>query len=105
MAACLVLGIPATMLAEEQPLAGRPPRTIDQALTLPIADFWQRYRRGALVVLGFASIYRFGDYFADSLVIAFLRLGVGFDFTEIAAVYKVLGFAGIVVGGLFGSAM
>jgi PAT family beta-lactamase induction signal transducer AmpG len=105
MAAFMVVGIAGTLIAEEPAVAARPPRTIARSVTLPFADFWQRYRAGMFVVLVFAAIYRFGDYFAQSLVIAFLKRGVGFNFTEIAAVYKLLGFAGIVVGGVFGGAL
>jgi len=105
MAAFMVVGIAGTLLAEEPAGAGRPPRTIAQSITLPVLDFWRHYRTGTIIVLGFAALYRFGDYFAQSLVIAFLSRGVGFHFTEIAAVYKVLGFAGLVVGGVFGGAL
>jgi PAT family beta-lactamase induction signal transducer AmpG len=100
MAAFMALAAAATVIAEEPAVAARPPRTIAQSLVLPFADFWRRYRGGAIAVLGFAAIYRFGDYFAQALVIAFLRRGAGFDFTEIAVVYKLIGFAGIVVGGM-----
>lgn len=99
MAAFMALAIAGTLIAEEPAVAARPPRTIAQSIALPVADFWRRYRGGAIAVLGFAAIYRFGDYFAQALVIAFLRRGAGFDFTEIAAVYKLLGFVGIVIGG------
>jgi PAT family beta-lactamase induction signal transducer AmpG len=105
MAAFLVVGVAGTLLAEEPELARRPPRTLAQAVALPFAELWRRYRAGTIVVLVFAAIYRFGDYFAQALVITFLKRGAGFDFTEIAAIYKILGFAGIVVGGLFGGAL
>jgi PAT family beta-lactamase induction signal transducer AmpG len=105
MAAFMVVGIAGTALAEEPVLAVAPPRTIEEAITLPVLDFWQRYRGGAVVILGFAAIYRFGDYFAQSLVVAFLRRGAGFEFTEIAAIYKILGFAGLLAGGVFGGAL
>ncbi|MGH2898082.1 MAG: AmpG family muropeptide MFS transporter, partial [Solirubrobacteraceae bacterium] len=105
MAAFMAIGLAGTAIAEEPALAARPPRTIAQSVVLPLTDFWRRYRSGALVVLLFAAVYRFGDYFAQSLVIAFLRRGVGFDFTEIAAVYKVLGLAGVIVGGIAGGAL
>jgi len=105
MSAFMLVGFAGTVFAEEPAIAGRPPRTIAQSITLPVLDLWQRYRTGAIVVLGFAAIYRFGDYFAQSLVIAFLKGGVGFDFTEIAAVYKVLGLGGTIVGGAFGGAL
>lgn len=105
MAAFMALATVATVLAEEPAVAARPPRTIAQSLVLPFADFWRRYRGSAIAVLGFAAIYRFGDYFAQALVIAFLRRGAGFDFTEIALVYKLIGFAGIVVGGMLSGAL
>jgi PAT family beta-lactamase induction signal transducer AmpG len=105
MAALMVVGIAGTVLAEEPVIAARPPRTLAQAVALPVLDFWRRYRRGTVVILVFAAIYRFGDYFAQSLVIAFLKNGAGFDFTEIAVVYKALGFAGIFVGGVLGGAL
>jgi MFS transporter, PAT family, beta-lactamase induction signal transducer AmpG len=105
MAAFMFVGIAGTVIAEEPVIAVQPPRSFAQALILPVLDLWQRYRRGVVVVLAFAAIYRFGDYFAQALVIAFLRRGAGFDFTEIAFVYKILGFAGIAVGGVFGGAL
>jgi MFS transporter, PAT family, beta-lactamase induction signal transducer AmpG len=105
MAALMAVGVVGTALAEEPVIAARPPRTLGEALVLPFATLWQRYRRGALWILAFAAIYRFGDYFAQSLVIAFLSRGAGFRFTEIAAVYKVLGFVGIAAGGVVGGAL
>lgn len=105
MAAFMALAIAGTVIAEEPALAVRPPRTLAQSFVLPVVDFWRRYRGGAITVLGFAAIYRFGDYFAQALVIAFLRRGAGFDFTEIAVVYKLLGFAGIVAGGALSGAL
>jgi PAT family beta-lactamase induction signal transducer AmpG len=105
MAAFMALAIAGTVIAEEPAPAVRPPRTISQSFVLPVVDFWRRYRGGAITVLGFAAIYRFGDYFAQALVIAFLRRGAGFDFTEIAVVYKLLGFAGIVAGGALSGAL
>ena len=105
MAGFMAIGIAGTVLADEPAIAGTPPRTLAQAITLPARDFLERYRLGTLVILAVAAIYRFGDYFAQSLVIAFLKRGVGFNFTEIAAIYKLLGFAGIAVGGVFGCAL
>jgi PAT family beta-lactamase induction signal transducer AmpG len=105
MAGFMGIGIAGTVLADEPAITVQPPRTLAQAIVLPARDFVQRYRLGTLVILAFAAIYRFGDYFAQSLVIAFLKRGVGFNFTEIAAVYKLLGFVSIVVGGVFGGAL
>jgi PAT family beta-lactamase induction signal transducer AmpG len=100
MAGFMAVGLAATLIAEEPVIAVRPPRTLAESVTLPAVDLWRRHRAGAIVVLAFTALYRFGDYFAQPLIIPFLSRGIGFDFTEIAAVYKLLGFAGIVVGGL-----
>jgi PAT family beta-lactamase induction signal transducer AmpG len=105
MAALMALALAGTAIAEEPAVAARPPRTIAQSFVMPVADFWRRYRGGAITVLGFAASYRFGDYFAQALVIAFLRRGAGFDFTEIAVAFKLIGFAGIVVGGALSGAL
>jgi len=105
MAAFMVVGIAGTLIAEEPGLAVRPPRSLAEAVVLPAVDLWRRYGSSVGVVLAFAAIYRFGDYFAQALVIAFLKRGAGFELTEIAFVYKLLGFAGIAVGGVFGGAL
>ena len=47
------------------------------------------------LVLAFAALYGFGDYFAQALLIAVPPRAGGFSNTDIAAVYKALGFAGI----------
>jgi MFS transporter, PAT family, beta-lactamase induction signal transducer AmpG len=105
MAALLAIGIAGTVFADEPTAVARPPRSFAQSLYLPALDLWQRYRTGAIVIVLFTALYRFGDYFAQALVITFLKRGVGFDFTEIAAVYKLLGFVGIFVGGVAGGAL
>jgi PAT family beta-lactamase induction signal transducer AmpG len=105
MAVLMFVGIAGTVIAEEPAIAVRPPRSFAEALTLPVLDLCRRYHGGVVVVLAFAAIYRFGDYFAQALVIAFLKRGAGFDFTEIAEVYKILGFVGLAVGGAFGGAL
>lgn len=101
MALLMTIGIAGTLLAEEPIAPANPPRSLTQALYLPFVDLWQRLGTWPLVlVVAFTAVYKFGDYFAQALVIAFLKRGVGFEFTEIAAVYKALGFAGTAIGGL-----
>jgi len=73
---------------------------------LPFREFWQRLgTRGLVVVIGFAALYRFGDSFAQSLIIPFLRDGVQFSFSEIGVVFKGIGFAGLAIGGAFAGAL
>jgi PAT family beta-lactamase induction signal transducer AmpG len=105
LAGVMALGVVGTALAEEPGRDAAPPRSLAQSVVLPVVDLWRRYRAGTLVVLGFTAVYRFGDFFSQTLVIAFLRRGVGFDFTEIAVVYKLIGFVSVVVGGALGGAL
>jgi PAT family beta-lactamase induction signal transducer AmpG len=102
MAAFMVIGILGTLLAKEPEQLATPPRTLASALVTPFVEFHARLGwRGIALVLGFAALYRFGDYFAQSLIITFLLDGVHFDLTDVAIVNKLLGFAGTAIGGLF----
>ena len=99
IASMLVIGIVGTILAEEPP-APRRPATIVQAIYLPFVELFRRFgTTGAIGVLGFVVVYKFGDYFAQALIIAFFKRGLGFEWREIASIYKILGFAGMFLGG------
>jgi MFS transporter, PAT family, beta-lactamase induction signal transducer AmpG len=101
MAGLMVLGILGTLLAEEPAEPKDAPRNFGDAVVQPIVDFWQRLGgRTLALLLAFTVLYRFGDYFAQSLVIAFFRRGAGFSLTEVALVNKGLGVGGMAIGGL-----
>jgi PAT family beta-lactamase induction signal transducer AmpG len=108
MAAFGLVGIAGTLIAREPARPARPAlrgaaRTarVLGALWLPIAELWRRLGpRGFAIAIAFTALYRFGDYFAQTLIIAFFRSGAGFEYTEIAAIYKGLGYASTVIGGL-----
>ncbi len=105
MAAFGLVGIAGTLLAREPARPERPAlrgaARLFGALWLPIAELWRRLGpRGFAIAIAFAALYRFGDYFAQTLIIAFLRKGAGFEHTEIAAIYNWLGYASTVIGGL-----
>lgn len=101
LAAMLAIGVAATLLATEPPAPADRPATLDEALVMPVRELFERLGwRTVAIVVGFTMFYRFGDYFAQALIIPFFNRAAGFEFTEIAAVYKVLGFAGIVLGGV-----
>jgi MFS transporter, PAT family, beta-lactamase induction signal transducer AmpG len=105
MAVLMTIGIAGTLLAEEPATHARP-HTMVEAVYLPFVDFVKRLGwRGTAIVLGFVAVYKFGDFFAQALLVAFLKQGAGFEFTEIALVYKVLGFAGIFIGGFAGGSL
>jgi len=102
MAVLLVIGIVGTLLADEPVVTATPPRTLGAALVRPFLEFFERLGfGGAVLILAFAAVYRFGDYFAQALIIPFLKRGSGFDFLDIALIYKIVGFAGTAIGGLF----
>lgn len=110
MAAIGLVGIAGTLLAREpaRPARPAPPGAAGAlaALWLPIGELWRRLgRRGFAIVIGFTALYKFGDYFAQTLIIAFLRSGAGFEWTDIAAIYQGLGYASTVIGGLGAGAL
>jgi MFS transporter, PAT family, beta-lactamase induction signal transducer AmpG len=112
LAALMVIGVIATLIADEPAEVARPRRdasliaSFASALVLPFQEFWKRLGlRGLLLVTGFAALYRFGDYFAQALIITFFKRGVGFSFTEIGVVNKGVGFLGIALGGLFAGSL
>lgn len=101
MAVLMAISMIGILLADEPPPVARPPSTLAAAVYLPFAEMWRRLGTQTLVlVLAFTAVFKFGDYFAQALVITFLKRGARFDFAEIAAVYKALGFAGTAIGGL-----
>jgi PAT family beta-lactamase induction signal transducer AmpG len=101
VAGMLAIGVFATLIAEEPPAPTNRPASLDAAIAMPFVELWKRlgWRETALLV-GFTVFYRFGDYFAQALIIPFFNRAGGFAFTEIAAIYKVLGMAGIALGGV-----
>jgi PAT family beta-lactamase induction signal transducer AmpG len=101
MAALMAIGILATLFAEEPPEPEQPPATLVAAILRPFAELWRRLGASTLaLVLAFTVIYKFGDYFAQSLLLAFLQRGAGFELSQIAVVNQVFGIAGILIGGL-----
>jgi len=99
------IGIVGTFLAKEPPAPARKV-TFAQAFYVPLVDFVQRLGwLGTAHMVGFAAFYTFGDYFVQSLLLTFFKRGVGFEWTEIALVYKLLGFAGIFFGGVMGGSL
>ena len=106
MAALMLIGIAGTLLAQEPEVRGTPPRTLTEAVYLPFVELWQRLGPRRLgLVLAFTALYKFGDYFAQALVITFLVRGAHFELREIGEIYQALGFAGTAIGGLTAGAL
>jgi MFS transporter, PAT family, beta-lactamase induction signal transducer AmpG len=106
MAALMLIGVIATLIADEPAEVKAAPRTLASALVLPFQELWRRLgTRGLVLVIGFAALYRFGDYFAQALIITFFNRGVGFSLTDIGIVNKGVGILGMAVGGLIGGSL
>ena len=102
MAACMGIGIIATLLSEEPKLEAAPPRTLKESVIDPFVDYFTR--PGAIVVLIFIIMYKVGDNMASQMTIPFY-LDLGFSRTEVGAISKAVGWIALAVGGLVGGAM
>jgi PAT family beta-lactamase induction signal transducer AmpG len=102
MAALMGVGLAASWLVVE-PEGGAAPRTLDEAVVKPFAEFFSR--QGALALLVLVVLYKLGDAFAGNLTTAFLLRGPGFSLTEIGAINKGFGLAATIVGALAGGAL
>ena len=103
MAGLMLIGVAATWFAAEPEVDVRPPRTLAEAVTGPLRDFFAR--EGALLALLLIVLYKLGDAFAGSLTTAFLIRGAGFSVTEVGAINKALGLVATIVGALAGGAL
>ena len=102
IAALMALGIVGTLLAEEPPEPAKP-LTLVEALYRPFVLLHQRLGTTGLgLALAFVVFYKFGDHFAQVLLISFLKDkdGAAFAWIEIATVYKLLGTTGMAIGGI-----
>lgn len=106
MAVLMGIGVLGTLLAEEPPDRGARPRTIVQAIYVPFLEFFKRLGvRGALLMIGFAVFYKFGEQFAQVLTIYFYKQVIGFTNTEVGLASKTVGFTAWAIGGALGGWM
>jgi PAT family beta-lactamase induction signal transducer AmpG len=95
-------GMITTLLVDEPPLYGAPPRTLEDAVLLPFREFLRRAGwRQALLVLSFVFLYKLGDSMATALATPFY-LDLGFSKTDIGLIAKNAGLWLNVAGGLIG---
>jgi len=99
MAASLLVGIAATLLAREPAIAEGTPRTLREAVIDPFVEYFRR--DGAMAILAFILLYKLGDTMASAITTPFY-LDLGFSKTEIGAVVKLFGFWATIGGGLLG---
>jgi PAT family beta-lactamase induction signal transducer AmpG len=103
MAALMGVGMLATWLVIEPEPKDAPPKTLDDAVVRPFAEFFSR--RGAVALLFLVVLYKLGDAFAGNLTTTFLLRGPGFSLTEIGAINKGFGLAATIAGALAGGAL
>ena len=98
MASLMIIGLIATWRGPE-PEVVPAPRTIRDAVVLPLVDLFSR--KGSVAAIGFVMLYKFGDYMAADIITPFL-IQTGFSNTEIAGVLKVMGMIATIVGVVLG---
>lgn len=103
MAGLMVVGMAGTWFALEPGGAAAAPRTLEAAVTEPMAEFFSR--QGAVWILLLVVLYKLGDAFAGNLTTAFLLQGPGFSATEVGAINKGFGLVATIVGALAGGAL
>ena len=100
MALMMLPGVIATLQAQEPAMTTEAPRSLEQAITGPLRDFFARNNAWLMLVL--IILYKLGDAFAASLSTIFLIRGVGFDAGDVGLINKTLGLAATIIGALLG---
>ncbi|MFU9138366.1 muropeptide MFS transporter AmpG [Erwinia tasmaniensis] len=100
MAAMMIPGVIATLLAKEPTDIIARPHTLEEAVVAPLRDFFNR--NNAWLILSLIVLYKLGDAFAASLTTIFLIRGVGFDAGDVGLVNKTLGLLATIIGALYG---
>ena len=100
MAALMLCGVLATLMAPEPENSQPAPRTMEMAVVAPLKDFFGR--NNAWLILLLIVMYKMGDAFAGSLSTTFLIRGVGFNAGEVGLINKSLGLLATIIGALLG---
>lgn len=103
MALLFLVGIGASIIAPEPQDHITPPKTIGDAVTLPLDDFFSRSRAWQLLLL--VVLYKLPDAYAGGMTTAFLIRGAGFSAPEVGLVNKGFGMAALVGGAMFAGGM
>jgi PAT family beta-lactamase induction signal transducer AmpG len=103
MAVLMAVGVLAAFWGEEPSTAPAAPKTLREAVSDPLREFFSRPK--AVWILVLLVLYKLGDAFAGSLTTAFLLRGAGFSLDDVGYVNKAVGLASTIVGVLFGGAL
>jgi MFS transporter, PAT family, beta-lactamase induction signal transducer AmpG len=99
LAGLMAAGIVTILLSPNPPTAGIPPKTLTEAVGLPLRELFSR--PGIYGLLSLIVLYKLGDAVAGSLQTAFFIGGLGFTAGEVGYV-KGLGIAATLIGALAG---
>ncbi|MFC1850260.1 MFS transporter [candidate division CSSED10-310 bacterium] len=102
MAALMLFNVLFTILAPEPTDQVVPPKSIQEAVWGPLSAYFSR--SGAVAMLLFIVLFKLGDVIAAAMTTPFL-LDLGFNRTEVGAVYKAFGLASTIFGALAGGAI
>lgn len=93
----------ATWIAPEPQVVPPAPRSLAEAVSGPLREFFSR--KGAWALLALIVLYKLGDAFAGALTTTFLIRGAGYTPSEVGLVNNVIGVAVTIVGALLGGAL
>jgi len=100
----LILAVVSTRLPEPV-LRDRPPMSMNEAIRMPLVDFFERMGKGrAISILVFILLYRLGDSMINSMTTPFL-IQTGFSQTDVGVVQGGVGLFATIVGVLAGGAV
>jgi PAT family beta-lactamase induction signal transducer AmpG len=102
MAACMALGLIASVIGPEPVTNQAPPKTLAEAVYKPFSEFFKR--AGAIEMLIFILIYKLDVAFAMALTTPFM-MDLGFTKTDVGAVLKGVGLIATIGGTLLGGAL
>ncbi len=103
MAGMMLAAAVVTLFSPEPEALPQPPRTLGEAVSGPLVEFFSR--RGAIMLLVLVVLYKLGDAFAGALSTTFLIRGAGYTATEVGLVNKVMGLAATIAGALVGGTL
>ena len=100
MAACMSVGLVATLITEPAPAHLKAPTSLDDAVFIPIRQFF--LRPDGWLVIAFIILFKLPDITALSTVTTPFLLDIGFTKTDIGTISQVMGLAIGIVGALAG---
>ncbi len=109
LAGLMIIASTATLWLAPEPIRQEvPPKSLRDAVVLPLSEFFERLgcQRGVLILI-FIAIYKLGDSLVKNMATPFLLAGTGLGFsqTEIGEIQGGLGLVATIVGSLVGGAV